>query len=239
MTITFIVGQTGVGKSTTLDALADSGTTFELLPNRRALADTIIIPEMQLELNEVVQEVHDRVERFRLTAAYREKYSTGMVHALAKYLEQNDIPEANLVFDNIRGLEECKGALALFPEARFIFLSAPPFVRLERMLGRSDAFDQVAATRLENTVFIENLQAIAGAKDAFDLYEVARFEASSGHSDEAILGAVKIISAEVQNYNAPAAANFLKEHLDSRRLLYLDTSQLSITEVKQSIQEWL
>jgi len=239
MNLTFIVGQTGVGKSTTLNALEASGLDFVLLPNRRSLADSIIIPEMQKVLGESIEAVQDRVERFRLTAAYRNNYEGGMVHALTEYLSQEKISTGKFVFDNIRGLEECKAALERFKNARFIFLFAPPFVRLQRVLGRHDAFDTVAATRLENTAFAENLERIEGAKDAFDLYELARFEANSGHSDEAILNAVKIISTEFKNYNAEDAARFLQKHLSNEYLLYLDSSELSIDEVSQSIKAWI
>jgi hypothetical protein len=195
---------------------------------------------MQRLLGKTPTPVSDRLERFRLTAAYRESHETGMVHALQVYLAKHPrLVLETLVFDNIRGLEECQGALNTFPKARFIFLNAPALVRLKRMLGRQDSFDQVAATRLENTAFIENLQVIEGASEVFDLYEVARFEANAGLNEQSILGAVRIISAEQQNYNAEAAAAFLRQNTPPEQFLYLDTSQLSIDQVTAKIQTWL
>jgi GTPase SAR1 family protein len=130
-TLLFIVGLTGVGKSTTLKALKSSALQFELLPNRRELADTIIIPEMQRAEGKKQRVERDRLERFRLTAQYRERYPAGMVHALQQYLSKHKTTGQNLMFDNIRGLGECRAALETFSDSRFIFLDAPPMVRLK------------------------------------------------------------------------------------------------------------
>jgi dephospho-CoA kinase len=244
--IIFIIGLTGVGKSTTLSALKSSTLDFELLPNRRELADTIIIPEVQRAENKLIlsnaegeqKAEKDRLERFRLTAKYREMYPAGMVHALQQYLSNHGAVNQSLIFDNIRGLDECKAAVELFTNSRFIFLDAPPMIRLKRLIGRGDSFDQVAATRLENDSFIEKLLSLQDAGKLFDVYEVARLD-TSGIEDSKIIDAVQIILTEHQNYNSSEAANYLKKHLDDKRLLYLDTSQLSIEEVTRRIQGWL
>jgi hypothetical protein len=245
--IIFIVGLTGVGKSTTLSALRASTPTFELLPNRRDLADTIIIPEIQRAEGKERRTEKDRLERFRLTAKYRELYPAGMVHALQQHLSsprtggtEGGSPKSQraLVFDNIRGLDECKAALELFPSSRFIFLDAPPRVRLKRLIGRGDNFDQVAATRVENDSFTEKLLALNGAEKLFDVYEVASL-ATSISDESKTIDAVKIIVTEHQHYNWSEAASYLKSRLDKTRLLYLDTSQLSIEEVTKQIKEWL
>ena len=242
--ITFIVGLTGVGKSTTLGAVKRSDLT--LLPNRRALADTIIIPEMQRQMGEEVGEVRDRLARFELTRRYRQQHPGGVVHALQVYLEQAYLEGTSLrppfLFDNVRGSAEVKSAAERFTNSRFIFLDAPNMVRLKRLVGRSDAFDQVsntAATRLENTSFTEKLLTIRGVDEVFDLYDVGRLEANAGVDDEAILDAVKIIVAEQQNYDAGAALAYLRTALDEARLLYLDTSTLSVDEVAARIGAWL
>jgi dephospho-CoA kinase len=237
--ILFIIGLTGVGKSTTLKALQSSTMNFELLPNRRELADTVIIPKVQKAESKESKLEKDRLERFRLTARYREMYPGGMVHALQVYLAHHQNSEAqNLIFDNIRGLKECKAAVEMFASSRFIFLDAPAMVRLKRLIGRGDSFDQVAATRLENDSFIEKLLALEGAEKVFDVYEIARLD-TTGVDESKILDAVEIILTEHKNYNSEDAANYLKNKLDSKRLLYLDTSQLSIDKVTGRIQEWL
>jgi dephospho-CoA kinase len=236
--ILFIVGLTGVGKSTTLSALKTSALQFQLLPNRRELADTIIIPEVQRAEGKEQKAEKDRLERFRLTATYREMYPAGMVHALQQYLSKNKTAGQNLIFDNIRGLDECKAALETFSGSRFIFLDAPPTVRLKRLIGRSDSFDQVAATRLENDSFIEKLLALDGAEKLFDVYEIARLD-TSGIDESKVIDALQIILTEHQNYDLGEASSYLKSQLDATRLLYLDTSQLSIEEVSKKVQEWL
>jgi dephospho-CoA kinase len=243
--ILFIVGLTGVGKSTTLNALKSSALQFELLPNRRELADTMIIPDVQKAEGKEPKAEKDRLERFRLTAKYREMYPAGMVHALQQSLsstleteKDSSKPQQVLVFDNIRGFDECKAALETFPGSRFIFLDAPPTVRLKRLIGRGDSFDQVAATRLENDSFIEKLLALESADKLFDIYEIARLD-TSGIDESKILDAVQIILTEHQHYNSSKAASYLKNQLDETRLLYLDTSQLSTEEVSRKIQEWL
>ena len=143
-----------------------------------------------------------------------------------------------LIFDNIRGLDECTAAVALFENSRFIFLDAPPMVRLKRLIGRGDNFDQVAATRLENDSFIEKLLVLEGAEKVFDVYEIAKLD-TSGIDESKILDAVQIILTEHQNYNSEDATSYLKSNLSFERLLYLDTSQLSIEEVTGKIQGWL
>jgi guanylate kinase len=237
--ILFIIGLTGVGKSTTLKTLQSSNVNFELLPNRRELTDTIIIPEVQKAEGKELKAEKDRLERFRMTAKYRKLHPAGMVHALQQYLSNHtDVAIQRLIFDNIRGLDECKAAVELFENSRFIFLNAPAIVRLKRLIGRGDSFDQVAATRLENDSFIEKLLALGGAEKVFDVYEIARLD-TTGVDESKILDAVQIILTEHQNYNSEKAANYLKQKLDTNRLLYLDTSQVSIEEVTQKIQGWL
>ncbi len=246
--ILFIIGLTGVGKSTTLKALQSSTLQFELLPNRRELADTIIIPEMQRTESREQRAEKDRLERFRLTAKYRELYPAGMVHALHVYLN-NHHKDAMLmnakhtkvqryIFDNIRGLDECRAAVEMFEDSSFIFLDAPAMLRLKRLIGRGDSFDRVAATRLENDSFIEKLMSLQGAEKVFDIYEIAKLD-TAGIDESKILDAVQIILTEHQHYDSTDAANYLKSKLDSKRLLYIDTSQLSIDKVTKKIQEWL
>ena len=234
--ITFIVGLTGVGKSTTLGALKRSHLT--LLPNRRELADTIIIPEMQRDLGEPERAVTDRLGRFELTKRYRQRHPGGVVYALGRYLEQTPA-RGPLLFDNVRGVHEVKSAVETFSTSRFIFLDAPNIVRLGRLVGRSDSFDWVAATRPQNTSFAEKLSSIRGVEEVFDLYEVGHLEANAGVDDQALLNAVQIIVAEQQNYKSEDALAYLRTSLKDARLLYLDTSTLSVREVASKIEAWL
>ena len=238
-TLLFLMGLTGVGKSTAVGALQSAGTPLTLLPNRRTLTDALIIPVVQRAANQPVQSVKNRLERFELTRRYREAHPGGMVHALSRHLETHPQEEqGTLAFDNLRGLEEARAGVTTFPEARFILLDAPPPVRLLRLVGRNDRFDQVAATRLENSSFAEQLMALEGLEPVFDPGELARLEAR-GVPAEDILKAVRIILSEAAQYDMTAAAAYLREAKDAESFLYLDTAELSVDEVRARIQGWL
>lgn len=233
--IIFIVGLTAVGKSSTVAQLK---TSHKLLPNRRELTDRIIIPEVQRSLNQALVPISDRIERFEMTGRYRQMQPEGMIHALKTYLLEHPITEAAL-FDNIRGIDECRAAVGTFSQSRFIVLDAPVMLRLKRLVGRTDSFDQVAATRLENSSFIDRLLSIEGLGQQFDAYELARFEANAGVSEKRILDTVKIILSESTNYDSSAAITYLQSVLSPERLLVIDTSQHDITGVTDIIERWL
>ncbi|BBM82551.1 AAA family ATPase [Candidatus Uabimicrobium amorphum] len=216
--IIFVIGLTGVGKSSTLEVLLHNNSQFLLLPNRRKLTDDIIIPHIQKMRGEELQKVGDRAKRFEMTAAYREIFPDGMAHVVAVYLQQREFSTAStLVFDNLRGVNEVRGAIEKFPETtRFVMLDAPEEVRLQRLLGRQDEFDQVT---------LENIMQHDAAVDGVSAQELAK--------------AKKIIHSEKQNYDAQKTAAFLKENLSRKRLCYVDTSNHNITQVNEIIQEWL
>lgn len=238
MTILFIVGQTAVGKSTSLEALFAKQSSLLLLPNRRVLTDAMIIPEM-LKDSGKQGPVTDRLERFTLTAAYRQKYASGIIHALKSYLAKTSLPtEVDVVFDNIRGLTECQAALEAFPQARFVFLFAPAMVRLKRLLGRKDAFD-TTPIELTSLSLRENLAAIPGLDEVFEVAELLALQKQLKLSSEELLAAVQILLTEQQHYQAEAAAHYLKARLSEKQLLYLDTSLLGLADVSQKIGDWL
>jgi len=234
-----LMGLTGVGKSTAVGALQSAGVPLTLLPNRRALTDALIIPEMQRAAGGPVQPVTDRLARFELTRRYRETHPGGMVYALGRYLEAHPGEgQGTLVFDNLRGLEEARAAVQTFPEARFILLDAPPLVRLLRLAGRHDRFDQVATTQLGNSAFAEQLMALDGLGAVFDPCELARL-AARGVPEDDILKAVRIILGEARNYDMTATAEYLRGAKDADSFLYLDTAEISADEVRARIQGWL
>ena len=143
--ILFVVGLTGVGKSTTLDNVLKQLTNLKLLPNRRVLTDEIIIPTMQRHKGQSEVVVSDRAERFELTKAYRELSPEGMAKVVFEYLNGQDFSGQDLIFDNVRGVNEVAGVAELFNDARILMLDAPEEVRLQRLVGRGDVFDQLSA----------------------------------------------------------------------------------------------
>ena len=239
MSLLFLLGLTGVGKSTAVSALQQSGVVLTLLPNRRTLTDDLIVPEVQRAAGQPIKSVSDRLERFELMRRYRETYPGGIVYALMQYLEtQAYRDQETLLFDNLRGLEETKAAVQTFSKTRFIFLGAPPLVRLLRLVRRSDSFDQVAAMRLENTTFAKQLLTLKGLETVFDPYELARLEAR-GVPEADLLKAVHIILGEAQHYDMDAAAAYLRETQTAKSFLQLDTADLSPSEVQAQIRAWL
>lgn len=232
--ILFISGLTGVGKSSTLKTLSSQGE-YQLLPNRRDLTDQIVIPEILRDRQQEIKPVKDRLERFRITAEYRAKYPKGIIQALKSHLAT--LGDGSYIFDNIRGLDECKATVSEFPDGRVIFLDAPPMVRLKRLIGRNDSFDKVNRP-IRSTNLLEQLQAIAHIDQVFELGEIVSLKTPT-LEDDTILDAVHIILAEQKNYNASEASIYLKEVMEPHQLLYLDTSQLSLEQVSQTIKEWL
>lgn len=146
MQLLFLVGLTGVGKSTILPTLlAGDGEGARLLPDRRTLTDEIILPAA-LALDDRPQlPVVDRLERFRLTARYREAHPEGIVHALHEHLETKG--GAGAIFDGLRGVVEVRAADLRFPGSRFLMLEGRVETRVARLLGRADRFDRRVGQR--------------------------------------------------------------------------------------------
>lgn len=142
MTLIFLAGLTGAGKSTVLPVLLGPGAR-SALPDRRQLTDTIIIPKALQLAGSKPGPVTDRLERFRLTALYRDEHPEGIVHALRQHLEAAQVAEG-AVFDGLRGRSEVTAADRSFPGARFLMLEALPETRIERLAGRADNFDREA-----------------------------------------------------------------------------------------------
>ncbi|MDX1521164.1 MAG: ATPase, partial [Anaerolineae bacterium] len=113
--LVIVIGLTGVGKSTILDHLAGQGLDFSLLPNRRTVADRVIIASLQVADGDPVQPVHDRVKRFEYTARYRAQNSGGIAHALSQIRLNPAKAQPLLIFDGLRGLDEVQYAVQHLP----------------------------------------------------------------------------------------------------------------------------
>jgi dephospho-CoA kinase len=209
-----LVGVTGVGKTTTLEALRQVGVQFSSLPDRREITDAAIFG------GEVVR---DREQRFAKTAAYRQAHPGGMAEALEQVFVQLDAP---ILFDGLRGLNEVEYAAQAFGLARFIALDAPDLVRVERLLGRGDTFDAVSHTALRQ---------IAGLEQIFSPQEIAHLEAIQHPELEE---KVKIVVTERQNYD-PKAANSFLQGLSGNRVLYVDTTLEPPTVIARRIKDWM
>jgi hypothetical protein len=239
-----LVGVTGVGKSTTLAALDASGFTYHLLPDRRELTDRLILPAVQAHAGEPVAPVKDRKLRFAYTRTYRELHPGGMAYALTQlWIEPAGIP-TQLLFDGLRGADEVTHAASLLPAARFVVLQAPDVVRVARLMGRGDPFDQIGGAALENPR-LDHLQHFAdiGVPEAETLFthleEQALLEMvrTGTVTAEALRAALAIVGEERRNYDPAAAAAALEQAAPARTLV-VDTLRFAPKQVAAQITDF-
>ena len=229
--LTVLVGVTGVGKSTALAALQATDAALKVLPDRREVTDAVMI------WPQAGGPVRDREERFRLTALYRQTHPGGMAQALGSLLADTDHWGETPVFDGLRGEDEVRYAAEHFPRWRFVALGAPDPVRVRRLLGRGDRFDQIQADGAEDL-----RAALGGLTGSAEVFTTADLDAlaglvSEGHRAEDILAKTKIVVSERRNYD-PGAAEAVLRTLPSERALILDTVQLSPEQVGAAVRAW-
>lgn len=210
-----VVGLTGVGKTSFTRSLS-----WPLLPNRRQLVDHYVLPRLGAAAAGL-----DREQRFELTARWRRENVGGLAAALAAaYVE----PTWPLVFDGLRGEAEVAYARRHFPRARFVVLEAPARVRLERLLGRADAFDRVAAGAAKQEQLHELAPAVLAPGEVEQL--------SAVYPPEYLVEKLKIIAAEQQNYHPTGPRRALA---GCERALFIDTTTASPPQAAHRVRDWL
>jgi hypothetical protein len=239
-----LVGVTGVGKSTTLALLDRAGVPFTLLPDRRVLTDDLIIAQMQAAAGQAIQQVVDRKQRFDYTRRYRQRFPGGMAHALAQLWVNPAELDRLLIFDGLRGENEVAHAAKALPGARFVLLDAPDAARVQRLLGRNDAFDRVASSADISTVgSLADFQSLGVPEAAVlftgdegeSLLELARQGAVAVDDLRAKL---QIVVEERRNYDPRATLAALRAAAPARTL-YVDTMLYPPDQVAQQIVDWL
>ena len=249
MPVLILVGVTGVGKSTTVTALRSQWGEISLLPNRRKIADLLVIPTVQGWDGDPPRAVTDRRRRFDYTGRYRQRHSGGLAHALSRLVLQRQPPPRNPeggvtmssrgalhIFDGLRGADEVAFAAHALPLARFVVLNAPDVVRVERLLQRQDAFDQVSDLTSGNGF---RWAEVVEGQDLFTQEEQARLAAlvRRGEVDGAELAAkIAIVAAERRNYDPHAAVEILRRQAPDRTVV-VDTTTRSPAEVAAAIGE--
>lgn len=232
--LTVLVGVTGVGKSTALQALQAARPGLRVLPNRREVTDAVMLWPL------AGRAVTDREERFALTARYRETHPGGMAQALASLRADPAHWGQEAVFDGLRGLDEVKYAAQHFPAWRFVALGAPDTVRVRRLLGRADTFDRVSleASREASGDLRAALEALPGAAEVFSPAELEELAAlGTAHAPGDVLSKVKIVLSERRHYDPAAAESHLRT-LPPARALVLDTVALNPQQVAVRVQAW-
>jgi hypothetical protein len=209
-----LVGLTGVGKSTLVEALG-----LPRLSDRRELVDLYVLPRYG------AKPPIPREERFRLTRRFREEFPGGVAEVLARgYVP----PAPLLLFDGLRGEEEVAYALKHLPKALFVVLHAREITRLKRLLARQDAFDRVALSPLE----VEKLKELAQGVLAPEELEEALALALA----EEVLAKLKIVAEEKRNYDPEGPLRLLRDH---PRALVLDTEALDPLAEAQAVRAFL
>lgn len=219
VSLVMLVGLTGTGKTTTLNALRDVLAVSSGIPTRRQLADLILIPAAQHHQHESLQPVHDREHRFTYTRIFRDEIASGGTAAAFTWLYYRS-PAPLTVSEGVRGTNEIGFALA-HTQWRIVELWVDPVVRLRRLSQRGDAFDQTANTATGDLSFLPPER----------IPQVQQHLADREISPTAIVTA----RAEAQNYGGQPydATNTTPNY----RCIVVDT--LSPAETAAQIVHWL
>ena len=246
MTLLILIGLTGTGKTTTVDALRDAGLDFSLLPNRRELTDQYIIQYLQEQEDVPLKPVTDRTERFTYTRRYREIHPGGMAEALERWSMANPSTSSGQVgqlsivndelriFDGLRGENEVTYAAQNLTDVWFLFLDAPAFVRVERLLGRNDAFDQVEVVGGDGETAVSLDPSLTSWLTPQQLAQLEDDIRKSALTIEDVVAKLTIVQKERQNYNSDATLAALRQHAPNH-LIYADTVAYSPEEIAQQV----
>jgi hypothetical protein len=230
-----LVGMTGAGKTTTVRALSNADPSVGFLPERRDLADEIIIPAM-LAGQPGSAAPADRIGRMALTRRFRERHPGGFSHILANLTVASIPGVGRLLFDGLRGPEEVSHALANLPLARMAVLDVPDPVRLRRLLCRRDRFDVLAASgkgfRDTASLFGEGSDFSEGEREA--LLEGLPAEA---YTPEEVRDKIRIIAEERKNYRMGEVAA-MAAGPERERMLFLSDPGLNPDAVAAMISKW-
>jgi hypothetical protein len=239
--VVILVGVTGVGKSTLLHEMAQHSAPYLLLPDRRDLTDQLIIGAMQAADGLPIAPVTDRGQRFAYTRRYRELHGGGMAHALTRLWISTNAPDL-LVFDGLRGANEVTYAATALPQARFLMLDAPDLVRLQRLLGRGDAFDHIHVTAPaagDATSFTD--LGVPAASEIFNTAEEATILSwlhNGVVTSDALRAKLQIVIEERRSYDPVATLEALQAHAP-QATLYLDTVAHGPAAIAHQTIQWL
>jgi 2-isopropylmalate synthase len=144
-----LVGGTGVGKTTLIDNIQQH-FPFKIL-NRRIVVDEHVLPayEAHLKAQGIAFDPSSRTHRFNSTAWNMQNGNPGLGKLAKEVIEANTSTQHIILFDNLRGEREVEFALNNINNAIFIGLDAPDEVRIRRIMGRGDSFDNLTGEEQE------------------------------------------------------------------------------------------
>lgn len=240
-----LVGFTGAGKSTTLAALERRGVLSAILPDRREVTDKVILSAMT---GDPMRRVTDRLERFSLTAAFRERHPGGMGEVLEHIGVPRWIPTGLIAFDGLRGPAEIAAASRL-PQATFLYLETSADIRLARLCLRDDPFDRVAIApaidgrpsgdhnanqALDRMLDVLAQSGIDRMVDASTLHTLALRLVKNRVETDMAAQAAAIVSDEATHYSAAETLRALKA-LAQDRTVILNSGHLSPEHVADAV----
>jgi hypothetical protein len=181
---------------------------------------------MQVMDGQSPRPVTDRVARLDYTARYRKLFGGGLAHALTRLAIDPARWPPPLLFDGLRGREEVMHAADRLPKSRFIVLLASDEVRVRRLLGRGDSFDQTAVAAGGDA--LAALRTLPGIGSVFDAEQLGRLAALAGEGEittERLVQQAAIVVAERRNYDPEEARRWLERLLPPERRLVIDTTE--------------
>jgi hypothetical protein len=224
-----LVGVTGAGKSSLMARLEKRFGGRAILPDRRWLTDEVILP-----LYRKGKRITNRIDRFALTRRFRDEHPGGMAEILARLALPRGIETAPVIFDGLRGENEVAYACRSLPRARFIALTAPDFVRLDRLIERRDAFDKVPPPAEPAVVLAEARQLLAPEE-----IEQLRSMLAEGQCAPGDVAAKLAILREERRYYDPERTVAALRRAAPSRCLVIDTSSQGIDGVAEMAEAFI
>jgi hypothetical protein len=233
------VGLTSVGKTTTFEALEAQGVNFTLLPDRRDMTDHLIINPILATEGKAPYKM-SRVERYPFMLRYRAMFNGGMAHGLTRCWFDPSQTAPILMMNGLRGENETSYAVEALPNARFVALIAPAFVRLQRMLKRNDPHDRVKQSSSDN-FYSNDITSFAdlGVAEAVKIFNAAEEQALIEMVQDGAVSAkdlqdkLKIMVIDHESYDSDGSA--ILQKLVPERTIVIDTTMHTPTQVASLI----
>ena len=231
------VGVMGTGKTTAVKSVQNSGSAFRVLPDRRWLTEQLIIAPIQREDHQEVQSL-SRTQRVPYIRRYKERFPAGMAHAIAQlHLDPAECGHF-VLFDGLRGEREVEYAIDALPNAEFIFFDATELVRVQRLLDRSDPYDQMSKKKHPSgagnlsTIDVSELREIFSSEDAQTLLD---FVYRKKINPDELRNILKLVLLERSLYDKEETKSALLS-LAPERTLLIDTDNHTAEEVSRKIR---
>ncbi|NHZ72737.1 MAG: hypothetical protein GWP17_06610 [Aquificales bacterium] len=120
------------------------------------------------------------------------------------------------------------------PTAWFLFLDAPDFVRVQRLLRRNDLFDQTSVFDGDGETAVSLNPTLTNWLNEQQIAQLEHAIRSGELRAEDVHAKLTIVQKERQNYDPDATLAALRQHAPYR-LIYADTAAHSPEEIAQQV----